>query len=167
MSSDFKYYEHASQFLSLLPKGAFLTVRAEDKINTMTIGWGAIGYMWRKPVLMVAVRLSRYTYELMEKSGDFSVSVPLDGKHKKSLAEAGSQSGRDIDKFREFSIKAVDGKAIESPVIEGCDQVYECKIIYKQTMDPENLDQDIKEKFYSNGDYHVLYFGEIMSSYSG
>lgn len=33
-------------------KGAFLVVKSKDdeKINVMTIGWAAIGYMWRKPM---------------------------------------------------------------------------------------------------------------------
>lgn len=32
-------------------KGAFLVAKSKDdeKINVMTIGWAAIGYMWSKP----------------------------------------------------------------------------------------------------------------------
>jgi flavin reductase (DIM6/NTAB) family NADH-FMN oxidoreductase RutF len=166
MSTEFSYEQYASQFLKQLPRGAFLTVKTGDKLNTMTIGWGSIGYVWQKPVMMVMVRYSRYTYELMEKAMDFSVSVPLTGELKKDLAVTGTKSGRDIDKFKECKLTAKNAKSIESPVIGECGLIFECKIIYKQAMQPENLDVEIKEKCYPNDDFHVLYFGEIMSCYS-
>jgi len=165
MSESLEYYKYAEKMLARLPKGAFLSVKADDRINTMTIGWGTIGYMWKKPVIMVAVRYSRFTYELIEKAHDFSISIPLDDKLKKLLAAAGTTSGRDIDKFSEFELTARDGKTINSPVIGECELIYECKIIYKQPLDPMMLDTDIKEKFYTNNDYHVFYFGEILTSY--
>lgn len=43
-------------------KGCFL-VTGKDQPNFMTIGWATAGIMWGKPVVMVAVRLSRYTHE--------------------------------------------------------------------------------------------------------
>lgn len=166
MSIEVPYEQYASQFLKQLPRGAFLTVKNGDKLNTMTIGWGAIGFIWQKPVMMVLVRYSRYTYELIEKALDFSVSVPLTGELKKDLAVAGSKSGRDIDKFQECKLTAKNAKSIESPVIDECGLIYECKIIYKQEMQPDMLAGEIKNKCYPNDDYHVMYFGEILSCYT-
>lgn len=37
-------------------EGAFLTSKYNGKVNTMTIGWGSIGVIWRKPVFTVLVR---------------------------------------------------------------------------------------------------------------
>lgn len=165
MSEQLSYNTMARELLEQLPRGAFLSVRAEEKINTMTIGWGALGYFWNLPVLMVAVRYSRYTYNLMEEARDFSVSVPLNSDFKKSLAGTGSQSGRDIDKFKVFSLKADKGRSIESPVIGSCGLVYECRLIFKQTMDPALLAPELKQKFYAQEDYHVMYYGEIVSAY--
>jgi len=160
-----KYYESTPEMLEQLPRGAFLSVRSGDKINTMTIGWGAIGCIWFKPVLMVMVRYTRYTYELMEKASEFSVCVPLDNNLKKELGVAGTKSGRDIDKFEELSLTIGQGQATKAPVIDQCGQVYECRIVYKQAMDPEFLDPAIKEKYYADDNYHVLYFGEIVACY--
>ncbi|NLO22482.1 MAG: flavin reductase family protein [Syntrophomonadaceae bacterium] len=165
MSEQISYNAMAQELLGQLPRGAFLSVRAEERINTMTIGWGSLGYFWNLPVLMVAVRYSRYTYDLMEEARDFSVSVPLNSDFKKSLAGTGSQSGRDIDKFKVFSLKAEKGKSIESPVIGSCGLVYECRLIFKQTMDPALLAPELRQKFYSQEDYHVMYYGEIVSTY--
>lgn len=162
---DVAYTQYVEEMLQQLPQGAFLSVKSGEMINTMTIGWGAIGYMWRRPVLIVAVRFSRYTYHLMEKATDFSVSFSLNKDLKNSLAEAGKKSGRDIDKFRELNLTARQGKKIDSPVIAECDLVYECQIVFKQPINPDFLHPEIKNKFYADEDYHVLYFGEIVDTY--
>ncbi|MEN6327769.1 MAG: flavin reductase family protein, partial [Syntrophomonas sp.] len=93
MNHELPYSELAREILQQLPKGAFLSVRSGEEINTMTIGWGAIGFMWQKPVAVVLVRYSRYTYELLQKAQEFTLSIPLDSEMKKPLAIAGSSSG--------------------------------------------------------------------------
>ncbi len=165
MSKNLKYNEYAQEVLTQLPRGAFLSVKAGDKVNTMTIGWGAIGYMWGKPILLTAIRYSRYTYELIEKSQEFTVSIPIDNDYREALAAAGSCSGRDVDKFSKLKLTAQEGEIIDSPVIGNCGIIYECRIIYKQPMEPQMLDPEIRKKFYADGDYHVLYFGEILACY--
>lgn len=69
-------------------KGAFLTVENQEKVNTMTISWGNIGYQWNKPIFTVLVRKSRHTYEMLEKGAEFSISIPLNDNFKESLAFA-------------------------------------------------------------------------------
>lgn len=51
-------FDHAETILKVLAKGAFLTTAADGKQNTMTIGWGALGNIWGKPVFTVMVRQS-------------------------------------------------------------------------------------------------------------
>lgn len=165
MSEAANYYEFTPQMLEQLPRGAFLSVKSGDKINTMTIGWGAIGCIWFKPILMVMVRYTRYTYELMEQASEFSVCVPLDNNFKKELGVAGTKSGRDIDKFQELNLTIGSGRATNAPVIDQCGLVYECRTVFRQEMNPEYLDPAIKAKYYSDDNYHVLYFGEIVASY--
>ncbi len=166
MTNEIPYEQYASQFLNQLPRGAFLTVQAGENLNTMTIGWGSIGYIWKRPVLMVMVRHSRYTYQLMEKASDFSVSLPAQGELKKDLAIVGTKSGRDIDKFTECKLSAKNARTITSPIIGECDLVYECKILFKQEMQPANLAPEIREQFYSDDDFHVLYYAEILACYT-
>ncbi|MEA1962006.1 MAG: flavin reductase family protein [Bacillota bacterium] len=163
---DIAYNKTAEQFLEQLPKGAFLTVQSDDRLNTMTIGWGSLGIAWRKPVLMVMVRYSRFTHELLENAADFTVSVPLDTAMKPALSTAGSKSGRDINKFETANLTAQPSKIVQSPVINECDLFYECKIIYQQSMDPAEMPSEIKETFYGDDDLHVMYFGEIVASYT-
>ncbi|MGI5911924.1 MAG: flavin reductase family protein [Syntrophomonadaceae bacterium] len=166
MSKSLSYEEYSQQFLTQLPKGAFLTVREGDRLNTMTIGWGTIGYIWQKPILMVMVRYSRHTYDLIDKAPDFSVSLPAPGEMKKNLTMAGSKSGRDVDKFEAAAVNPQAARHINSPVIKDCKLVFECKTVFKQIMDPELLDDSIRTKSYPDSDYHVMYYGEIVACYT-
>jgi len=160
------FTEHLESGMEFLhTKGAFLTVKSGDKVNTMTISWGNIGFEWNRPIFMVLVRKSRYTYDLMEKSDNFTVSIPLSVDLKNALAICGSKSGRDIDKFKECNLTLEKSKAVDTPIIGDCKLHYECKIVYKQEMNPALLSKDIVESSYKTGDYHTLYYGEIVETY--
>ena len=76
---------------------------------------------------MVPVRKSRYTHGLIEKSGEFTVSVPLNKDLKDALMFCGTKSGRDYDKFKECNLTPIPGKEIDTPVIGECQLHYECK----------------------------------------
>lgn len=165
MLRDIAYNEMSKEMLEQLQKGAFLTVKGGDEINTMTIGWGNIGFIWNKPIFMVAVRYSRYTYELLEKTDEFTISVPLTKDMKRALAICGTKSKREIDKFEACNLTAEKSKVANGPIIGECDLHYECKIVYKQAMEPGMIDANIREAKYSNNDFHVLYYGEIVASY--
>ena len=67
MSKDVSYNEYAPEITEVFSKGAFLTTEVKGKVNTMTIAWGSIGFMWGKPVFMAMVRPSRFTYECVLK----------------------------------------------------------------------------------------------------
>jgi flavin reductase (DIM6/NTAB) family NADH-FMN oxidoreductase RutF len=159
------YQQQTGKVLEQLAKGAFLTTADGTRYNTMTIGWGSIGYLWGKPVFTVMVRHSRYSYELLEKHGEFTVSFPFD-ELKTAIALCGSKSGRDIDKFAAAKLTAQPGKKVQVPIIAECSRHYECKVIYKQDMLPDALDSAENSKWYGDNDYHTLYFGEIVASYT-
>lgn len=159
------YNEYSSEALEQLKKGAFLTVKDGNEANTMTIGWGTIGYIWNKPIFMVAVRYSRHTYKLLENAKEFTVSIPLNNNLKKELSYCGTKSGRDVNKFEECNLSILEGQKVSTPIIGECELHYECKVVYQQAMEPSVLDKDIKNRNYPNNDYHVLYFGEILDTY--
>ena len=83
---EFKYNKYLEDTMNQLEnKGVFLTVKNKENLNTMTIGWGFVGVMWNKPVFIAAVRYSRYTYEMLKKTDNFTVSIPLKGQIKNLL----------------------------------------------------------------------------------
>ncbi len=153
-----KAFEH------LFKEGAFLTVKSAQKVNTMTISWGSIGFIWRKPVFMTLVRNTRYTYELIENSDNFTVSVPFGNEMRKALTICGTKSGRNIEKVNEANIAYIASQEVDTPVIDNCNMYYECKIIYKQDMDPSFILDPRVDDLYNN-DYHTLYYGEIVACY--
>jgi flavin reductase (DIM6/NTAB) family NADH-FMN oxidoreductase RutF len=165
MEKDMRFNDEASVVLEQLKKGAFLVVKADNRINPMTIAWGSIGFMWSKPVFMVMVRYSRYTYELMEWASGFTVSVPLNGQLEKALVLCGTKSGRDIDKAAASGLTLKQGSQSGFYYIDECDINYECKAIYQQAMEPGTLNSTVKQQQYSNHDFHVLYYGEIIRTF--
>jgi flavin reductase (DIM6/NTAB) family NADH-FMN oxidoreductase RutF len=149
---------------ALTKRGAFLTTKVGDVKNSMAIGWGSIGYCWGKPVFTVVVRDSRYTYELMEKASEFTVSIPLNDHMEKELEFFGTKSGRDMDKFYHCPIELAEGKEVNVPIIAGCQLHYECRILAKLRLEPENLHGSCSH-WYPENDYHTFYVGEIIACY--
>lgn len=92
-------FEQGEAILKTLSKGAFLTTAADGKQNTMTIGWGSLGFKWGQPTFTVMVRQSRYTKELIDANPEFTVSFPVKEGFAQALGLCGSKSGRDLDKF--------------------------------------------------------------------
>jgi len=165
MVIEVRYEEYAREFLEHLRKGAFLTVKGQPD-NVMTIGWGTIGYMWKKPVLMVMVRPSRHTYGLLEQAGEFAVSIPLKQDLQDQILGCGKNSGRDMDKFKEFHLHKEKAQALlETPVVGNCRLHFECRILYQHRLEPEMIDEVVRDTAYNEGDYHTLYYGEILESY--
>ena len=158
------YMAVAEQAMNQIKKGAFLTVKSGDELNTMTIGWATIGIVWQKPIFMVAVRDSRHTFTIIEKADDFSVSIPLKNMSDQ-IRFCGTTSGRDTDKFKECGLTIKESQNIFSPIIDISGIHFECRIVFKSPMDPKFL-IDEYEKLYPQKDYHTLYFGEIIDCYA-
>lgn len=166
MITQVKFDEYAPQAVEQLRKdGAFLTVRQGDKLNTMTIGWGTIGYIWRLPIFTVLVRHNRYTYQLLKDNDSFSVSIPLDDSLKSQLAFCGSKSGRDTDKFKECLLTPQPAQVISTPVIAECPLHYECAIVYAQPMELGSMSPEVQQNCYQNQALHTIYYGKILASY--
>jgi len=133
--------------------------------NVMTIGWGTVGIIWGKPIFVVLVRPSRYTFGCIEHTGDFTVNVPAKGMED-IVTYCGTVSGRDYDKFAEKGLTAVQGKAVKSPIIAECVIHYECKVVHRNDVIPERLAEEILSGAYVDGDYHRIYFGKILAAYA-
>lgn len=158
------YMAVAQKAVTEIKNGAFLTVKSGEAINTMTIGWATFGYVWRKPIIMIAVRLSRHTFSIIETAEDFTVSIPASDM-KKEILFCGTKSGRDYNKFRECNLQILDSQKVVTPIIKVPGLHYECKIVYKSAMDPAYLNKDYETALYPEKDYHTLYFGEIVDCY--
>jgi flavin reductase (DIM6/NTAB) family NADH-FMN oxidoreductase RutF len=73
----------------------------------------------------------------------------------------GTKSGRDIDKLA--NVATTVGQEVACVVIEACSLVYECQVVHTNDVIPEKLAPDVARRAYSRGDYHRLYYGQIMA----
>jgi len=157
------YSDHLDKTLELMADYGILIVSndPEGKANPMTIGWGTVGWIWGRPVFLILVRHSRYTYSCLEHTGDFTVNVAPPAL-KAAVAHCGTVSGRDDDKVASQGLTLLPAKTVSSPLIEQCVLHYECKIIHKHDMDSETLAREIIPEFYPTGDFHRVYYGQIL-----
>ena len=148
---------------------AILTAGDKNNYNSMTIGWGSLGVIWRRPTFTVYVKPERYTYEFIEKSKFFTVSI-IDQKYMKGFEVYGTKSGRDVNKEKEsgYHIKFLDDGGI---TFEEAKEVFVCKIICKTHLKEEDLDKEIIQMYEANlAGYkstipHGQYIGEIIGHY--
>jgi flavin reductase (DIM6/NTAB) family NADH-FMN oxidoreductase RutF len=162
--SPFEFLEETNR---LMRSGGLLLVSAgrDGKPNAMTIGWGLIGTVWRRPIFCVAVRISRHTYRLIEENKNFTVCLPALGMEN-ILQVCGTKSGRDIDKFSELGLTVEDGITVDAPYIGECPVHYECKVVNRSELNIGDLSEEINGEIYASRDYHVLYFGSFKGVYA-
>ena len=163
-------WDYAGKILEGVQKGALLTTKSGNEVNTMTIGWGHLGVEWSKPIFVAYVRQSRHTKGLLDKSGVFTVNIPVETTDKKILGVCGTKSGRDIDKFKELGLTQVEGQTVSAPAVKELPLTLECKIIYQQDQDLSALQPDYREHSYPAGtaeenNFHTAYYGEITAAY--
>lgn len=175
MKEKIDVYEHMGEILKGVRFGVLITGKAEGRVNSMTISWGMVGIEWAKPVFVTFIRENRFTRSLLEKNGEFTVSIPIDDSAKKILGFCGSKSGRDVDKAKELGLTYVEPEMVSTPGVKELPLTLECKVIYKQKQDMSAMTEEARAKFYpqdvdslstgSNKDTHVAYYGEIVNAY--
>ena len=152
-------------FTTLGNDGVLLVAGDGEKSNPMTISWGFFGIMWGMPMAIVAVRNTRYTYDFMNKINEFSINWLADDK-KDALMICGTKSGRDIDKYIEAGITPVAGMEISTPSVKESKLVLECQTVYTTDLAAEGFIDKSILGMYQADDYHTLYFGKVVSTFS-
>ena len=166
--------DYANLITDALPRGILLNTNG-DKFNSMVIGWGHIGTLWGRPTFNVYVRQGRYTKPQLDKTGEFSISVPLGKTDPLINRVCGAQSGYNINKAEAAGLILEDAECISTPGIRQYPLTLECRVLYAQDQDLSRIPADIRERSYpqnvpgtnpmSNCDYHTMYVGEIVNAY--
>ncbi len=142
-------------------QGLLLTSADPDgRPNVMTIGWGNVGTIWGRPVFIVYVRPSRFTFGNIEATGEFTVNVPTE-QMKDTCMVCGQVSGRDTDKFEAEDLTP-ETQLIGAPLIAECVRHYECRVIHCNDVSDAALDAEVRSQAYAGGDLHRVYYGEIL-----
>lgn len=139
-----------------------ITAEKDNKVNTMTASWGAMGVFWDHNVVFLFIKGARYTKEFIDNSDTFSVTFYDTDKYRKDLTYLGTVSGRDEDKIGKvgFTIEHDDG----IPYFAEAKTVLLCKKLSKHFIAPEGiLDPSIAPKWYTDGNgYHDMYVGQVL-----
>lgn len=170
MKKEINVWDYAGHIMEHIDAGILLTTKADGQVNTMTIGWGTVGVQWGRPIFIAFVRESRYTKQLLEKNGEFTVNVPVGQVDKNILAVCGTKSGVDMDKIAHLGLTLEEGKTVSVPAIKELPLTLECKVIYKQDQNPAAIFPAYDARYYAKGtrnegDYHTAYYGEITAAY--
>ena len=147
-------------FSLLGDRWALVTAGTAEQCNTMTVSWGGTGILWNQPVVTIYLRPQRYTKEFVDREEYFTLAF-FGPEHHDHLALCGSKSGREVDKVKEcgFTVQTAECGA---PYFQEAELVLVCRKRFVQPMDPDNMPQEIKTKWYPEEDYHTLYIGEIV-----
>lgn len=166
---------YAGQILTGVKKGALLTTKVGEKVNTMTISWGTVGIEWGRPIFITFVREHRYTREMLDEHPEFTVCVPMEGSDLKIGGFCGMNSARDVDKIKAMNLTLTESELVEVPGIAEYPLILECKLLYRQPQEPELIPENIRLRDYpqdvdstgplANKDYHTAYYGEIVKAY--
>ena len=134
--------------LSPVP-AALIGSGAEEKSgpvqNLMTAAWtGTV--CSDPPMVSVSIRPSRYTYELVEKSGEFTVNL-TDRGLLKAADYCGVRSGREEDKFARCGLTKVRAEGLRlAPAVAESPVYLACRVQNRLALGS-----------------HVMYIGEIVS----
>ncbi len=127
---------------------ALVTARAQDRANVMPAAW-VTPLSATPPLVGVAIAPERFTYHLVEQSGEFGLSIPgLDLA--RQVRRAGTLSGREVpDKFQAVGLLTEPARKIRAPLVQGCLAHLECRVIHRVP----------------TGD-HVFFVGQVLAAWA-
>ena len=105
---------------------ALISSKFEDKESIITLAW--VGTVCSNPPMVsISIRPSRFSYELVKKSGEFVINIPTTSIVKQTNI-CGSKSGRNSDKWILCNFTRQLSETVSVPSIAECPVNMECKV---------------------------------------
>ena len=139
-----------------------LTAGTMNDWNTMTAGWGGLGYIWEEPAAFVFVRESRFTYSFIDRHDRFTLSF-FPPEMKDALAFCGTHSGRDTNKAKEAGLTPISLDGAVS--FAEANLVFSCRKASKTVIDESSMIDSSILKLYPQRDWHSMFIGFIDGVY--
>lgn len=99
----------------------------DGKKNIITIAWAGT-VCTNPPMVSISIRPERYSYDIIRETGEFVINLTT-----RELAKAtdycGVRSGRDVDKFNDMHLTAMEGQEVKAPLIAESPVNIECKVV--------------------------------------
>jgi len=149
---------------------AILSAGTKDHYNSMVIDWGSLGVSWKMPIFTVYVKDQSYTYEFMQTTETFTVSIINKNLFKKFADAYGTKSGKDINKEEAAGthIRFLEDGGI---TFDEAEEVFVCRMLGKAYMQEKDQSPALKEFYEKNKqdwktmDPHGIFIGEIIGHY--
>ena len=137
-----------------------VTASDGNRINTTAASNGGVGQMWGRRVTYVCVRENRFTKELIDSAGEYSISFLDNEEYRGAIKYLEAVSGRDEDKLKGARLGVLFHEGV--PYIEEASNVLVCKVIYRKEIGLDGFVNDIfAEAQKKEIDKYVIYVGEI------
>ena len=119
-------FDKPGNFLYPIPAVLISLADEDGKPNLFTVAWtGTI--CSDPPMLSISVRKERYSYDILKKTGEFTVNLTT--RELVPAADyAGVRSGRDTDKFRDTGLTPAPGVSVRCPSVLESPVSIECRV---------------------------------------
>ena len=94
--------------------------------NLITLAWAGIACS-KPPTISIAIRPSRYSFDIISQTREFVVVVP-DEKMIEAVDYCGTRSGRDVDKFEKTGLTPVPATQVAAPLVDQAPVCLECRV---------------------------------------
>lgn len=98
----------------------------KENANIITIAWTGIVNS-DPPMTYISVRPERYSYDIIKKSGEFTINL-VNRRLAKRCDLCGVKSGKNVDKFDACHLGKYDGVKVKCPSIAESPLSLECKV---------------------------------------
>ncbi len=87
-------------------------------------------YSFKPPSVMVGIKPEKYSYQLLQKKGEFGICIPPKN-HLEKVQICGSVSGKDEDKYLKANLTPQKAKVIDGYIIKECPLSLECRVVHQ------------------------------------
>ena len=98
----------------------------EHRPNIITVAWAGT-VCTNPPMVSISVRPSRYSYDIIEKTGEFVINLTTEAMAR-AVDWCGVRSGRDYDKFGQTGLTPLRGAVVAAPALEESPVSIECRV---------------------------------------
>ena len=103
-----------------------VSVDAAGRPDAITLGW-IMPTSNEPPMVAISVGHTRYSHELIGKSGEFVLVFPSTAQAEACMI-CGTKSGRDTDKIAAAALRTAPARLVRPPLIEGAVANFECRV---------------------------------------
>ena len=117
----------AGNMLNPVPAVMVSVADQNHRPNIITVAWAGT-VCTNPPMVSISVRPSRYSYEIIEKTGEFVINLTNE-KLAKACDYCGVVSGRDVDKFKKTGLTPVPVENVKAPAIAESPVNIACRVV--------------------------------------